>query len=107
MVLGPNSYIARRKGKLVEGYRVAFPLGLIVICVDAGLSLEAALDRISGEISRQNNLMLMGAETRAGRSTIDALSSLGNRGWSPLYIAPHRKIVIGSKASFVSPFLRA
>jgi hypothetical protein len=33
---------------LVEGYRVAFPdmLGLIVICVDAGLSLEATLDRI-------------------------------------------------------------
>jgi tight adherence protein C len=67
VVLGPNSYIARRKGKLVEGYRVAFPLGLIVICVDAGLILEAALDRISGEISRQNNLMLMGVGGEIGR----------------------------------------
>jgi tight adherence protein C len=84
--LGPDSYIARRKRKLLEGYRVDFPdmLDLIVVCVDAGLSLEAALDRISGEISRQNyylgtNLMLMGAETRAGRSTIDALASLADR----------------------------
>ncbi len=85
-VLGPNAYIARRKRKLLEDYRVTFPdmLDLIVVCVDAGLSLEAALDRISPEISRQNhylgtNLMLMGAETRAGRSSIDALSSLADR----------------------------
>ena len=85
-VLGPNAYIARRKRKLLQGYRVDFPdmLDLIVVCADAGLSLEAALDRISAEISRQNyylgtNLMLMGAETRAGRSSIDALSSLADR----------------------------
>jgi tight adherence protein C len=85
-VLGPDSYIARRKRKLLEDYRVDFPdmLDLIVVCVDAGLSLEAALDRISGEISRQNyylgtNLMMMGAETRAGRSSIDALASLADR----------------------------
>jgi tight adherence protein C len=85
-VLGPDSYIARRKRKLLAGYRIDFPdmLDLIVVCVDAGLSLEAALDRISREISRQNrylgtNLVLMGAETRAGRSTIDALASLADR----------------------------
>ena len=85
-VLGPNSYIARRKRKLLQGYRVDFPdmLDLIVVCADAGLSLEAALERISREISRQNyylgtNLMIMGAETRAGRSSIDALSSLADR----------------------------
>jgi tight adherence protein C len=85
-VLGPDSYIARRKRKLLVDYRVDFPdmLDLIVVCVDAGLSLEAALDRISGEISRQNyylgtNLLMMGAETRAGRSSIDALASLADR----------------------------
>ena len=85
-VLGPNAYIARRKRKLLQGYRVDFPdmLDLIVVCADAGLSLEAALERISREISRQNyylgtNLMIMGAETRAGRSSIDALSSLAVR----------------------------
>src|SRR6516165_5173784 len=85
-VVGPDAYIARRKRKLHEGYRIAFPdmLDLLVVCIDAGLSLEAALDRISGEITRQNrhlgtNLQIMGAEMRAGRSTIDALASLADR----------------------------
>jgi tight adherence protein C len=85
-VLGPDAYIARRKRKLHLGFRIAFPdtLDLLVVCIDAGLSLEAALDRISGEISRQNrhlgaNLQIMGAEMRAGRSTIDALASLADR----------------------------
>jgi tight adherence protein C len=85
-VLGPDAYIARRKRKLQEDYRVDFPdmLDLMVVCVDAGLSLEAALDRISGEIAVQNrylgtNLLIMGAETRAGRGTIEALASLADR----------------------------
>jgi tight adherence protein C len=56
----------------------------LVVCVDSGLSLEAALDRITGEMVKQNrplglNLMMMGAEMRAGRSTIDALNSLADR----------------------------
>ena len=85
-VLGPDAYIARRKRALHLGYRIAFPdmLDLLVVCIDAGLSLEAALDRISGEIGRQNrhlgaNLQIMRAEMRAGRSTIDALASLADR----------------------------
>jgi tight adherence protein C len=85
-VLGPDAYIARRTRKLQDGFRIAFPdmLDLMVVCVDAGLSLEAALDRISGEITRQNrhlgmNLLILGSETRAGRSTIDALSSFADR----------------------------
>jgi tight adherence protein C len=85
-VVGPDAYIARRKRKLHLGYRIAFPdmLDLLVVCIDAGLSLEAGLDRISGEITRQNrhlgtNLQIMGAEMRAGRSTIDALASLADR----------------------------
>jgi tight adherence protein C len=85
-VLGPDAYIARRQRKLQQGFRIVFPdmLDLIVVCVDAGLSLEAALGRISGEMTRQNrhlgmNLALMGAEMRAGRSTIEALGSLADR----------------------------
>src|SRR6516165_7374669 len=80
-VLGPDAYIARRKRKLHLGYRIAFPdmLDLLVVCIDAGLSLEAALDRISGEIGRQNrhlgaNLQIMRAEMRAGRSTLASLA---------------------------------
>src|SRR6266404_8840422 len=85
-VMGPDAYIARRIRKLHLGYRIAFPdmLDLLVVCIDAGLSLEGALDRISGEITRQNrhlgaNLQILGAERRAGRSTIDALASLADR----------------------------
>jgi tight adherence protein C len=85
-VLGPDAYIARRTRKLHLEYRIAFPdmLDLLVVCIDAGLSLEAALGRISGEVGRQNrhlgaNLQIMGAEMRAGRSTIDALASLADR----------------------------
>jgi tight adherence protein C len=85
-ILGPDAYIARRQRTLQATYRLAFPdlLDLMVVCVDAGLGLEAALERISPEIMRQNkalgmNLLLMGAESRAGRSTIDALDSLTER----------------------------
>jgi tight adherence protein C len=85
-VVGPDAYIARRKRKLHLGYRIAFPdmLDLLVVCIDAGLSLEGALDRVSGEITRQNrhlgaNLQILGAERRVGRSTIDALASLADR----------------------------
>src|SRR5258707_11643788 len=71
-VVGPAAYIARRKRKLHVGYRIAFPdmLDLLVVCIDAGLSLEGALDRISGEITRQKrhlgaNLQILSAERRS------------------------------------------
>ena len=85
-ILGPDAYLSRRERKLQQRYRVAFPdmLDLLVVCVDAGLSLEAALGRVSGEIMRHSrelgmNLRLMGAERRAGRSTIDALDGFAKR----------------------------
>ena len=85
-VLGPDAYLARRQRRLATTYRLTFPdlLDLMVVCVDAGLGLEAALERVSPEIMRQNkplgiNLILLGAETRAGRSTVDALDSLSDR----------------------------
>jgi tight adherence protein C len=85
-VLAPDAYLARRTRKLQGGFRIAFPdmLDLMVVCVDAGLSLEGALDRISGEITRQNrhlgiNLLILGSEARTGRSTIDALASFADR----------------------------
>lgn len=85
-ILGPDAYIARRQRVLTGEYATTFPdlLDLMVVCVDAGLGLEAALDRISGEMIKKSralgmNLLLLGAETRAGRSTIDALASFADR----------------------------
>ena len=84
--LGPDAYIARRQRMLVQQYRIVFPdvLDLMVVCVDAGLSLEAAFERLSREISKRSrefgmNLLLLGAEIRAGRTTADALVSFSER----------------------------
>src|SRR5262249_53489256 len=59
-------------------------LDMLVVCADAGLSLNAALGRIQPEVSKQNralgvNLTLLGAETRAGRSMTDALGTFADR----------------------------
>jgi tight adherence protein C len=85
-VIGPDAYLSRRQGALTTRYRQLFPdfLDLVTVCVDAGLSLDGALDRVTGEISKQSrelglNLLMMSAETRAGRSSIEALESLAER----------------------------
>ena len=85
-VAAPDAYLARRQRQLALRYRQIFPdlLDLMVICVDAGLSLEAAFDRVRGEIFKQSrelgtNLEMMGAEMRAGRSTTEALESFAER----------------------------
>jgi tight adherence protein C len=85
-ILGPDVYQARRHRALMRRYQHSFPdlLDLLVVCVDAGLSLDAALNRVTQEIIKQNrplgsNLLMLGAEVRAGRSTIEALTSFADR----------------------------
>jgi tight adherence protein C len=85
-ILGPDAYIARRQRILQQEYRLVFPdlLDMLVVCTDAGLSLDAAIARIQPEVSKQSgpfgmNLRLLGAETRAGRSTADALGAMSDR----------------------------
>jgi tight adherence protein C len=85
-ILGPDAHLARRQRLLTQRYQQVFPdfLDLLVVCVDAGLSLEGALERVTPEIGKHSrefglNLMIMEAEMRAGRSTVDALGLLGDR----------------------------
>jgi tight adherence protein C len=85
-VVGPDAYIARRQRILTQRFRELFPdfLDLLTVCVDAGLSIEAALDRVTPEISAQNrefglNLLMLSAEMRAGRSAVQALESMAER----------------------------
>lgn len=85
-ILGPDAFISRRQRKLTERYRQLFPdfLDLLMVCVDAGLSLQMAIDRVTDHIIKHNrefgmNLMMMGEETRAGRSVIEALGSWAER----------------------------
>ena len=85
-ILGPDAYISRRQRLLQQEYRLVFPdlIDMLVVCTDAGLSLNGAIARIQPEVAKQSralgtNLMLVGAETRAGRSTADALGTFAER----------------------------
>jgi tight adherence protein C len=82
----PAVYLARRRRALTRRYREVFPnfLDLLVVCIDAGLSLQAAFERVAGDISKQSrelgvHLVITRAEIAAGRSLIEALDGLANR----------------------------
>jgi tight adherence protein C len=85
-IIAPDVFLSRKRRRLEIEYRTVFPdiLDLLVVCVDAGLAVEGALDRITGEIARRSrnfgiNLAIMSAEMRAGRSFVDALDSMADR----------------------------
>jgi tight adherence protein C len=85
-VLGPDAYLSRRQNGLMHEYRLIFPdlLDLLNVCISAGLSVEASFDRVREHIAKRSrtlgrNIELMGAEMRAGRSTIEALTSFADR----------------------------
>ncbi len=77
-----NNKIAHR----MQEYRVGFPdfMDLMIVCADAGMSMEAAIERVSREIVHQypalsQNLTIVTIELRAGRRLADALRSLSDR----------------------------
>lgn len=82
----PRAYLSRRRRRLEGKYRLVFPdfLDMLVVCINAGLSLDAALDRAAREVDEDNaefraNLDLMAGEMRAGKGTPLALRSLADR----------------------------
>ena len=67
-------------------YRKLFPdfMDLLIVCVDAGLSIEAALDRVTREFLLTNpdfgtHLSIIGIEIRAGRPLYQALFNFSER----------------------------
>jgi tight adherence protein C len=73
------------KSKGIE-YRNGFPdfMDLMIVCSDAGMSMEASIDRVSREIalsypSLSEHLHLVTIELRAGRNLESALKSLSER----------------------------
>lgn len=68
-------------------YRRLFPdfMDTLIVCVDAGLSVEAAVDRVSKEFLKSSSknfglhLAMMMLEVRGGRRLRDALSNLADR----------------------------
>lgn len=82
----PKAYLSRTQRSLEAAYRLIFPnfLDMLVVCVNAGLSLEAALDRAARELDEtagafRANLDLMAGEMRAGKSTGEALKAMAER----------------------------
>lgn len=74
--------IAKRKRKILEALPDA--LDLLVICVEAGLGLDAAIFRVAEEISLTSKelgqeLKLLNLEMRAGMLRKDALRNLARR----------------------------
>lgn len=73
---------ARRKRLVIEGFPDA--LDMLLVCVEAGLSLEASVQRVGREIREAHPVIaeefrLVGNEMLAGKSRHDALRSLGER----------------------------
>jgi tight adherence protein C len=82
----PKTIVSLKRDALCEEHRQGFPdfLDLMVICADAGISVENAIDRISVDLvigypSLARNLRLMCLEMRAGYSFRDALNNLAER----------------------------
>jgi tight adherence protein C len=84
--VGPSIYIDRRiKSRQLE-HQAGFPdfMDLLVVCADAGLSMEASLDRVGRELgdsypSLTANIHMCNLEIRAGRTMSDALEHLSER----------------------------
>jgi tight adherence protein C len=84
--IAPSLYIDKRiKARKFE-HQAGFPdfMDLLVVCADAGLSMEASLDRVGRELSASYpsltaNLHMTNLEIRAGRTMSDALEHLGDR----------------------------
>ena len=82
----PNIWLMQQvKGKVRE-YKNGFPdfMDLMIVCADAGMSLEAAIERVSREITKtypslSQNLSLLSIELRAGRTLDDAMKALSDR----------------------------
>jgi tight adherence protein C len=82
----PSFYIKRRIAQRSDQHRMGFPdfMDLMVVCAEAGLSMEAAIDRIARELvegypSLAENLYMVSLEIRAGKSFTEALERMGER----------------------------
>jgi tight adherence protein C len=84
--LVPSFYLDHRIKKKRLEHQSGFPdfMDLLVVCADAGLSMEASLDRVGRELgvsypSLAANIHMANLEIRAGRTMTEALEHLGDR----------------------------
>ena len=84
--LAPSFYLDKLIGVKRVEHRSGFPdfMDLLVVCADAGLAMEASLDRVARELgdsypSLSANIHMTNLEIRAGRTMTEALEHLGDR----------------------------
>jgi tight adherence protein C len=84
--LSPKVYLDRRIATRREEHRAGFPdfMDLLVVCADAGLAIEAALDRVGRELadsypSLSANIYMTTLELRAGRTLSESLEHFADR----------------------------
>lgn len=82
----PAAWVVRRTQRRQAAVRDGFPdtLDMLLVCVEAGLGLDAALDRVAHEIEPAHpviaeELTLCGWELRAGKARLDVLRDLAKR----------------------------
>ena len=85
-MLLPNGLLRRQVEKRQRRLYEAFPdaLDMLVVCVEAGLGLNAAIDRVAAEIDVSHpdlavELALVNAEIRVGVERVQALRNLADR----------------------------
>jgi tight adherence protein C len=84
--VAPSVYLDRRIASRRTEHRAGFPdfMDLLVVCADAGLSMEASLDRVGRELAESYpslcaNIHMANLEIRAGRTMTEALEQLADR----------------------------
>jgi tight adherence protein C len=84
--LSPSFYVKRRIKQRATQHRMGFPdfMDLMVVCAEAGLSMESAIERIARELveghpSLAENLYMCSLEMRAGKAFPEALERMGGR----------------------------
>ena len=82
----PALYLDRRVAARRAEHQAGFPdfMDLLVVCTDAGLAMEGALDRVKRELSDAYpslaaNIHVTNLEIRAGRTLSEALEHFGER----------------------------
>jgi tight adherence protein C len=85
-IMGPDQVIKSRRTKREREYREGFPdlLDLLVASVEAGLSLDAAVTRVTEELQRRypgltEHLRVLILELRAGKGRKDAWTAFAER----------------------------
>jgi tight adherence protein C len=85
-LIAPSYWLDQKVKARQKSLRLALPdaLDLMVVCVEAGLGINASLKRVAEDFRTTHPILssefeLANFETRAGKSTTDALRSLADR----------------------------